>query len=86
MKEEDIEAPEASPRNVAKMTREEFREYIFRPLSPEEQERRRRAYDQMKELQVPFDINTATLKRVARRAEEVLYGDKTWEQLIDEES
>jgi len=68
------------------MTPEELRTHIMRPLTPEGLERRRRAFDEMKELQVPIDINTATLKRVGRRMNEVLYGEKTLEQLIDEES
>ena len=68
------------------MTPEELRTHIMRPLTPEELERRRRAFDEMKGLQVPIDINTATLKRVGRRMNEVLYGEKTLEQLIDEES
>ena len=86
VKEEDVEAKMELARGLTEMTPEEFREYVLRPLPPEELERRRRAFDQMKDLQVPVDINTATLVRVSRRAEEVLYGDKTWEQLIDEES
>jgi excisionase family DNA binding protein len=86
VKEEDIEKTIEPPKKVVDMTPEELRAHIERPLTPEELERRRRAFDRMKELQVPIDISTATLKRVARRAEEVLYGDKTWEQLIDEES
>ena len=86
VKEADIQGATERPKNIENMTREEYRAHLFRPLSPEEQERRRRAFYRMKELQTPIDISTATLNRIARRAEEVLYGDKTWEQLIDEES
>ncbi len=86
MKEEDIETVMEPQKRVVDMTPEELRAHIMRPLSPKEEARRQRAFDEMKELQIPIDINTATLKRVARRAEEVLYGNKTWEQLIDEES
>ena len=68
------------------MTPEELRAHIERTLSPEELERRKRAFEEIKQLQVPIDINTATLKRVGRRMNEVLYGEKTLEELIDEES
>ena len=86
MKEEDIEATMEPAKNVLDMTRDEFRKYVMRPPSTEEIERRRRWAEEIPALQRPIDINTATLVRVARRAEEVLYGDKTWQQLIDEES
>jgi len=86
VKEEDIEPVTEPPKRVVDMTPEELRTHIMRPLTPEGLERRRRAFDEMKGLQVPIDINTATLKRVGRRMNEVLYGEKTLEQLIDEES
>jgi len=86
VKEEDIGGAAETRKKVVDMTPDELWAHITRPLTPDEEARRQRAFDEMKELQVPIDINTATLKRVARRAEEVLYGNKTWEQLIDEES
>jgi len=58
----------------------------MRPPTPEEIGRRRRWAEELPALQRPIDINTATLKRVGRRMNEVLYGEKTLEQLIDEES
>ena len=86
VREEDIVATRELAKSVAKMTPEEFREYIWRPPSREEVERRRRWAEEIPKLQRPIDINTATLNRVGRRMNEVLYGDKTLEQLIDEES
>jgi excisionase family DNA binding protein len=85
VKEEDIErVTEALP--VSDMTPDEFREYMMRPPSPEEIEHRRKWAEEIPALQRPIDINTAVLKRVGRRMNEVLYGEKTLEQLIDEES
>lgn len=86
VKEEDIEATVESPKNVQDMTRDEFREYMLRPPSAEEIERRRRWAEEIPSLQRPIDINTATLIRVGRRMNEVASGEKTIEQLIDEES
>ena len=85
MKEEDIESAMELKR-VNQMTPEEYRDYITRPPSAEELERRRRWAEEIPALQRPIDINTATLVRVGRRMNEVLYGEKTLEQLIDEES
>jgi excisionase family DNA binding protein len=85
VREEDIEGPQPEI-DMDNMTIEEFREHMNRPLSPEEVERRRRWAEEIPKLQVPIDINTAVLKRVGRRMNEVLYGEKTMEQLIDEES
>lgn len=86
MREEDIE-PVAEPRTrVVAMTPDELWAHITRPLAPEEVERRRRWADEIRRLQTPIDINVATLNRVGRRMNEVLYGEKTLEQLIDEET
>jgi len=63
-----------------------MRAKLLAPPSPEEIERRRRWMAEIPALQRPIDINTATLVRVGRRMNEVLYGEKTLEQLIDEES
>lgn len=86
IKEEDIDALMESPKRVTEMTREGFREYVMRPPSREELERRRRWAEEIPALQQPIDINTATLVRVGRRMNEVAYGEKTLQQLIDEES
>jgi len=71
------------------MTPDELRRWIFRPLSQEEQDRRRKVFDEMpalRERSKPLGMSTATLVRAARRASEVAYGEKTWEELIAEES
>jgi len=86
VKEEDIEAAMESPQRVTQMTPEEFREYVMRPPSAEEIERRRRWAEEIPALQRPIDIKTATLIRVGRRMNEVASGEKTIEQLINEES
>ena len=86
IREEDVQATMELPKRVVDMTPEELRAHIMRPLPPEELERRKHAFDEMKRLQVPIDINTATLKRVGRRMNEVLYGEKTLDELINEES
>src|SRR3972149_1690971 len=85
VKEEDIEGAVEPQTRVVDMTPEELRTHIMRPPTPEEIERRRRWAEELPALQRPIDINTATLKRVGRRMNEVLYGEKTLEQLIDEE-
>lgn len=85
LREDDIEGAKPT-KDVAHMTAEEFREYMMRPPSPQEIERRRQWAAEIPALQRPIDINTAVLKRVGRRMNEVLYGEKTLEQLIDEES
>ncbi|SRR6266540_1740956 len=86
VREEDIEATMVQRKNVLDMTRDEFREYMMRPPAAEEIERRRRWAAEIPALQRPIDINTATLIRVGRRMNEVASGEKTIEQLIDEES
>jgi len=70
-------------------TPEQLRARILAPLSNDELDRRRKVFDDMRRLReksLPLGFSTATLVRVARRAAEVLYGDKTWEELIAEES
>ena len=86
VREEDIEATMVQRKNVLDMTHDEFREYMMRPPAAEEIERRRRWAAEIPALQRPIDINTATLIRVGRRMNEVASGEKTIEQLIDEES
>ena len=69
--------------------KEELIARITRPLTSEEIARRREAGDRMRKLrdsQPVSDISSAVLVRVARRGDEVSYGEKTWEELIAEES
>lgn len=71
------------------MTPEEMRVKLLTPPSPEDVERRRKAFAQMKKLRdqsQPLGMSTATLVRAARRINEVAYGEKTWEELVAEES
>ena len=86
VKEEDIEASREPPKRVVDMTPDELWAHVTRPLMPDEEARRRQAWEDIKKLQTPIDINTATLVRVGRRMNEVLYGEKTLDELIDEES
>lgn len=86
VKEEDVQKVMEPAKSVMDMSLEEFREYMMRPPSAEEIERRRRWAAEIPALQRPIDINTATLIRVGRRMNEVASGEKTIEQLIDEES
>jgi excisionase family DNA binding protein len=68
------------------MSPEELKTWLLRELTPEEREQRRKWVAGIEGLQRPIDINSATLVRVSRREDEVLYGDKTWKELIAEES
>jgi hypothetical protein len=68
------------------MSPEEMKAWLMREPDSEEMERRRAWGAGIKALQRPSDINSATLIRISRREDEVLYGDKTWEELIAEES
>ena len=86
VREEDVESFASPPQSRKKLTPEQMREKLLTPPSPEELERRRRWAAELPALQQPIDINTATLVRVGRRMNEVLFGEKTLEQLIDEES
>jgi hypothetical protein len=86
VREEDIEPVAVPQKRVVDMTPEELRAHIMRPLTPEEAERRGRWAAELPKLQRTIDINTATLKRVGRRMNEVLYGERTLEELIHEES
>ena len=86
VREEDVESFAFPPQSRKQLTPEQMRAKLLAPPSPEEIERRRRWMAEIPALQRPIDINTATLVRVGRRMNEVLYGEKTLEQLIDEES
>ena len=89
VREEDL-AEFVRPQGVeGAMTPEQLRDKIFAPPSPEELARRRDVLaemDRLREKIGPIGISTATLVRVARRQDEVVYGGKTWQELIDEES
>ncbi len=89
VREEDLMRLSVPARRYEEPTPEQLRARILAPLSEEELDRRRKVFDNMKRLRersLPLGFSTATLVRVARRADEVLYGDKTWEELIAEES
>ena len=68
------------------MSPEDLQTWLLRELTPAERDHRRRWVAGVVGLQRPLDINSATLVRVSRREDEVLYGDKTWKELIAEES
>ena len=89
VREEDL-AEFVRPQGVeGAMTPEQLRDKILAPPSPEELARRRDVLAEMDRLREeigPIGISTATLVRVARRQDEVVYGGKTWQELIDEES
>ena len=89
VREEDL-AEFVRPQGVeGAMTPEQLRDKIFAPPSSEELARRRDVLAEMDRLREeigPIGISTATLVRVARRQDEVVYGGKTWQELIDEES
>ncbi len=77
------------PEGSHEITPDELRAKIFAPPTPEELERRRNALAEATRLRAkskPLGFTTATLVRAARRETEVLYGGKTWEDLIAEES
>jgi excisionase family DNA binding protein len=87
--EEEVAAFANPQKPHGEMSPEELRAWILRERTPEELERMRKAFDTMKELRVkskPLGMNTATLVRVSRRINEVAYGEKTWEELVAEES
>ena len=86
VKEEDVDKAMESTKRMVEMTPEEFRRHVMRPPSAEEIDRRRRWAGEIPALQRPIDINTAVLIRVGRRMNEVASGEKTIEQLINEES
>jgi excisionase family DNA binding protein len=86
IREEDVESFASPTKRPTDMTPEKMREKLLAPPSLEEVERRRRWAEEIPALQQPIDIKTATLVRVGRRMNEVLYGEKTLQQLIDEES
>lgn len=87
--EEEVDIFVKPGRPHAEMSREELRAWILRERTPEELNRMREAFDEMKRLRAkskPLGMNTATLVRASRRMNEVAYGEKTWEELVAEES
>jgi hypothetical protein len=71
------------------MTPEELRAWAHRELTPDELERRRALIDEataLRQTLPPLGMSSATLVRVARRSREWAYGDKTIEEVIDEDS
>ena len=90
VREEDMEAfMEPEVRKEEEMSVDELRMWAYRMPTPAELAERRKLGKEMKRLRArsaPLGMSTATLVRVARRSHEVLYGEKTWEELIGEES
>jgi excisionase family DNA binding protein len=66
-------------------SRKEWARKVFRPVTDEERAHRTKLAQEMTQLRAPLDIPVGVLKRASRREEEVVYGNKTWEQLIAEE-
>ncbi len=71
------------------MTPEDIVAWARRRITPEEAAARRRVGTEIREQRdkmEPLGMSTATLIRVSRRINEVAYGEKTWEELVAEES
>ncbi len=71
------------------MTPEDIVAWASRKLTPAELAARRRLGTEIREQRdkmEPLGMSTATLIRVSRRMNEVAYGEKTWEELVAEES
>jgi excisionase family DNA binding protein len=81
----DFVRPEEGP---GETTPQQLRDQFLSPPAPRELERRHRVGEEMRLVrQAPGPgAHSAVLLRVARRSREVLYGNKTWEELIAEES
>jgi excisionase family DNA binding protein len=81
---------DAAPTKLeSEMSPDELKAWIMRERKPEELARIRAAFDQMRKLRAesnPLGMSTATLVRVSRRMNEVAYGEKTFEELVAEES
>ena len=86
MPEEELANFLKPEKSQSPMSPEELKTWLLRELTPEEREQRRKWVAGIEGLQRPIDINSATLVRVSRREDEVLYGDKTWKELIAEEA
>ncbi|HUF54756.1 MAG TPA: helix-turn-helix domain-containing protein [Dehalococcoidia bacterium] len=83
--EDSLDEVAYTPAPARELTEEEWIARLLAPPSPEEQAKRDRAIEEMLRHRTPIDIPTGVLKRVSRRDEEVIYGDKTWDELIAEE-
>jgi len=86
---EDALVGATAPRGPGSDWKAELLAWITRPMTEEEIERRREAGERIRELrdaQPVSDIRSDVLVRAARRGDEVSYGEKTWEELIAEES
>ncbi len=73
-------------REGQEMSKEEWIARLLEPPTPEEWERRRKAFEEMPKLAVKVDFPVDALVRAARRGREITGGEKTWEELIAEES
>lgn len=83
-----IRVPEdaiTEPAGKRELTPEDVLARLLQPPTQEELERRRKIGEEMERLRVPIDIPTGVLKRVARREDEFVYGDKAMEEVIAEE-
>jgi excisionase family DNA binding protein len=67
------------------LTKEELLAWISRTPTHAELEQRKRVGEEMRRLQVSVDIPTGVLKRVARREDEYVYGDKSFDEVVAEE-
>lgn len=74
------------PGDRREMTKEEWTAKLLQPPTPEELARRRNVFEEMRRLAVKSDIPSDVLIRAGRRGREVTGGEKTWEELIAEES
>ncbi len=87
--EEDVDSFTQPHKSHADMTPAELRAWILRERTPEELKRTREIFAAMKarrDKSKPLGMSTATLVRASRRMNEVAYGEKTWEELVAEES
>lgn len=87
--EEEVEEFVKPMKSQADMSPEELKAWLVRERTPEEMRRIRAAFEEMPKLRgmsKPLGMSTATLVRVSRRMNEVGYGEKTWEELVAEES
>lgn len=89
MREEDLNAfirPEGAPGEI---TPEELLARVLAPPSREEIQRRRKIFAEVTRLRdrsKPLGTSSAALIRIARRADELAYGLKTWDEVLAEES
>ena len=80
---------QAEARRFRDMTAEELRAWVLRPRTQEELAKRRLLFDEAtkrRDAAGPIDIPSDVLVRVGRRWQQEVYGDKTLEEIIAEES